>query len=235
MRPADIIEFTRQFYSKQQTVTWWNEKKIINSGLNSVEMSLIKQIPHKRGRLLLLGLGGGREAISFAEMGFQVTGIDFVTEMIEQAKKNFSMRNLQIDLLIQDISRLNVDEGVFDLVWLSAFMYSYVPTKKNRVDMLLRIYRALKPEGYFICQFWWKGNTKSPKWYEICKRALAWLTFGNTSYETGDMLHNNHEFIHGFISANDLRAEFSKGGFEIKHLIIPESGPMGSAILKKSI
>ena len=54
---------------------------------------------------------------------------------------------------MQEISRLDVPAGAYDVVWLSRAMYSCVPTRARRVEMVRRIARALKPGGFFLCQF----------------------------------------------------------------------------------
>ena len=38
----------------------------------------------------------------------------------------------------------------FDLALILAAMYSSIPTRERRVEMLQRIKAALKPEGYFV-------------------------------------------------------------------------------------
>jgi hypothetical protein len=79
-------------------------------------------------------------------------------------------------------------------------MYSCVPTKKRRVEMLRKISKALKPGGYFACQFNWDRRSKPSPTGELVRRAFALLTLGNLGYEKGDMLWGNVEFAHAFSS-----------------------------------
>lgn len=231
MRPDDLVEFGRQMYTRPHNVESWGRKDLVERGLNDAEMALLEHLPRKEGRLLLLGVGGGREAIPLARMGFDVTGVDFSPDMVEKAKENAAQRGVKIEGLVQEISELDLPAGAYDVVWLYAAMYSCVPTRQRRVAMLRRVRRALRPGGHFLCQFHWgTQHQHSPK-VELARRAVAYLTLGNLSYEPGDMLWHNVEFIHGFLSEDALRAEFEAGGFQVLHLQIREKWARGEAVL----
>ena len=60
----------------------------MDSGLDTDETALLKMVPFKEGKLLLLGTGGGREAIHLARIGFNVTGVDVVPEVVKKAEEN---------------------------------------------------------------------------------------------------------------------------------------------------
>ena len=80
MRPDDLVEFSRQSYAKPQDVESWAEDALVDSGLTAEELDLLAAVPATTGELLLLGVGGGREAIPLARMGFRVTGVDYVAD-----------------------------------------------------------------------------------------------------------------------------------------------------------
>jgi SAM-dependent methyltransferase len=233
MRPDDLMGFSRQTYTKPESVDFWSSSCFVDTGLNPEEVALLGIVPTKQGRLLLLGIGGGREAIHLARIGFEITGIDFAPEMVEKARENAIKRGVEISGLVQEISKLDVPAGAYDIAWLSAAMYSSVPTSKRRIKMLKRIEKALKPGGYFICQFHWNEKDKfSPK-VEFVRRAFAYLTLGNMWYEKGDMFWHNKDFIHAFSSKNELKSEFESGGFKLVEIYIPAQGMRGGAVLQK--
>ena len=147
MRPDDLVEFGRQTYTRPHNVASWGRSDLVERGLRPDETALLEKLPLKEGRLLLLGVGGGREAIPLARMGFDVTGVDFVPGMVELAKENAAQRGVRIEGLVQEISRLDVPASSYDVVWLCAAMYSCVPTRQRRVAMLRRIRQALRPGG----------------------------------------------------------------------------------------
>ena len=232
MRPDDLVEFSRQTYARPKDVESWNREELVDSGLSSDETALLEKVPLKEGQVLLLGVGGGREAISLGRIGFEVTGVDFVPEMIQRARKNATRHGVRIEGLVQEISKLDVSGEPFDMVWLSAGMYSSVPTRKRRIKMLKRIGNALRPGGYFACQFHWDTRGRSSPKVEFARKAFAFLTLGNLWHEKGDILWGNTEFLHGFSSKNELRSEFDEGGFEVVYIHIHEGMIRGEAALK---
>lgn len=235
MRPNDLVEFSRQTYAREKMVEDFGREDLMYSGLHPDEQALLERLPTKGGRLLLLGLGGGREAIPLAQMRFEVTGVDFVPEMVEKARENAARHGVKIKGLAQEISNIDVPVGAYDVAWLSAAMYSCVPTRGRRVEMLKRIGKALIPGGYFICQFRWDTGGEPAHIWEIARKIIAFLTLGNLWYEKGDMLSYNMEFVHAFSQEDEVRSEFAEGGFEVIHLHIAEEILLGGAVLRKPL
>ncbi|MBN1559364.1 class I SAM-dependent methyltransferase [candidate division KSB1 bacterium] len=235
MRPDDLIEFSRRHYARESSVAGWNREDIVADGLNEEEQQLLAHIPTRSGQLLLLGVGGGREAIIFAKSGYDVTGIDFIPAMVDGALQNAASQGLHIKGMVQELSSLELPD-TYDVVWLSAAMYSCIPTRRRRLKMLQSVHKALKPGGYFACQFHWAPQRRSSRLKERLLKLIGWLTFGNRSYERGDMLWGNVEFIHAFTSESDLRAEFAAGGFSVLWMNCPPEGTVrGEALLQKRV
>jgi SAM-dependent methyltransferase len=230
MRPDDLVEFSRLHYAKPEELGQWTGEAMVSSGLNPLEAALIAEVPVTSGRLLLLDIGGGREAIPLVRLGFEVTGVDFVPEMVRRAQENAAKHGVKINGLVQEVANLEVPPASYDIAWLSNSMYSSVPTQRRRLEMLRRIRRALRPGGFFICSFHWEKRGVPHK-AEFLRKIFAYVTRGNLWYEPGDMLWLNAEFIHAFSSEADLRAEFAAGGFKVFQLQIPETGVEGGAVL----
>lgn len=229
MRPDDLVEFSRQSYARD--VKYWGSEATVGEGLSPLESCLLEKVPLERGRALVLGVGGGRDAIPLARRGFEVTGVDFVPEMVQKAQENAARQGVKIAGLVQEISELEVPPGSYDLVWLAREMYSSIPTRHRRVKMLRRIQLALRPGGYFICTYHWETEEMfSPK-VEFVRKIFALLTLGNLEYEPGDMLWNHKEFLHAFSSEAELKSEFAAGGFTVLHRHIPEIGDNGGVVL----
>ena len=71
---------------------------------------------HPPGRALDLGCGTGTNVITLAKHGWEVTGVDFVGRAINQARKKAESAQVSVDLLVEDITRLDGISGEFDLV-----------------------------------------------------------------------------------------------------------------------
>jgi SAM-dependent methyltransferase len=234
MRPDDLVEFSRQTYARPHNIEAWAEDEIVDAGLSPDELELLAAVPTRTGDLLLLGVGGGREAVPLARMGFHVTGVDYVPSLVDRASENAARRGVCIEGLVQEISRLDVPACAFDVVWLSRSMYSCVPGRARRVDMVRRIARALKPGGLFLCQFLWRAEPLPPGRGGLVRRIVAACTLGNLAYEPGDMLWANIEFVHEFSSEHAVRSELEEGGLSIVHLHTHPSSKSGRAVCVKS-
>jgi len=237
MRPDDLVELGRESYSRGDMVEHFCDKDLVDSGLNSDELSILDEIPLKRGKILLLGLGGGREAIHLSRLGFEVTGIDFVPEMIEKALKNAASRGLKIEGQVQEVSKLDLPECFYDIIWFASGMYSSVPMKKRRIEMLHKIKKSLRNKGYLVCSFSFnKAYGLASPLREFLKKILVFMTLGNFWYERGDKITGNSEFLHSFYSVDLLSSEFESGGFEMLKISLPEKPSSWShALLKKRI
>lgn len=235
MKPDDLVEFSRQSYAKSQDVESWAEESLVDSGLQADELDLLSGLPEKKGKLLLLGVGGGREAIVLAKVGFQVTGVDYVPEMVTRAKENAAKRGLQINGLVQEISKLDVPFETYDVVWISRSMYSCVPTRARRVEMVQRIVKALKPGGYFLCQFQRGQVQQHSAKGRLLRRLIAVSTLGNLAVEQGDMLWWNIEFLHVFDSEDDIRSELEEGGLQVLRIQTEVNPVRGGVVCRKSL
>lgn len=234
MRPDDLIEFSRRSYGKPDDVEGWSEASLVDTGLSTDEVDMLALVPQKTGNLLLLGVGGGREAIPLAKMGYQVTGVDYVPAMVERAKENATRRGIHLEGLVQEISQLNVPINSYDIVWLSSAMYSCVPTRQRRIDMVRRIASALKPGGFFMCRFHFDPRQQLTKQGIFARRLIAACTLGNTAYQAGDILWGNIEFIHAFTTREEVQSELEEGGFQVIRLQTDPAAIRGWAICQKA-
>ena len=234
MRPDDLVAFSRESYARPRTVESWVEDSLVDSGLWEEELDLLRDVPTKQGELLLLGVGGGREAIPLARMGFRVTGVDYIPAMVARARENAARRGASLEGLVQEISRLEAPEGAYDVVWLSCAAYSSIPTRARRIEMVRRIARALKPGGYFLCQFHRDARTRLTRKGRFLRRLIAAGTLGNLAYEEGDMLWGNVEFLHAFASVEAVRAELEEGGLPVVRIQTDPGSIRGGAVCRKS-
>lgn len=229
--PQHLIEFNRKTYERKKEIESWGRKQLINDGLSETEKVIVKNLPVSSGKMLILGVGGGREAIPLAKMGFQVTGVDFVAGMIAKAQENARKEGVEIEGLVQEISELDIEEDFYDVIWLSTFMYSSIPSEKWRLRLLAKVREGLDTGGVFVCQFWYE-NINSRKGVERFRKVLAYLFLGNIHYQKGDRLWYDREFQHCFSNEAELRKEFTKLRFRIEKLVITPEIAQGFAILR---
>ena len=232
MRTDDLIEFSRQTYAIPEAVKIWGRDDLVDAGLTPDEIDMLDRVPLSHGRLLLLGVGGGREAVALGQKGFDVMGVDFIPQLLAKTKENCAKHNLRFAGLAQEISRIDVPAARFDVVWLGDGIYSSVPTSHRRVAMLKRIRNALKSDGYCICLFFWRRGKGIPRAVEWFRKCFGFLTGGNIHYEDGDTLFQNAEFIHEFSIEQKLKDELKQGGFRVEYFHISKEWMRGGTILR---
>jgi len=234
MKPDDLVHFSRDTYRSTASLHEWGSAAIVDSGLNVNEQSLLGDLGVKQGRLLLLGVGGGRDAISLAKRGFEVTGVDYVPEMAAAALENAKQRGVNITTFAHEITTLPRPTAPYDVIWFSISMYSVVPTRRRRVQMLTLLSAMLSPGGRVVCQFHYDPSRGPSRKSLLLRRAIAWLTLGNFSYEPGDTLWAGIEFAHLFRSREEFAEEIAAAGFEIAAFHIYADSPRGGAILHRT-
>jgi 2-polyprenyl-3-methyl-5-hydroxy-6-metoxy-1,4-benzoquinol methylase len=104
--------------------------------------------PAARPRLLDIGCGPGIYAELFCQKGFDVTGLDFSPPAIAYARDHAEAEHLSIRYLCKNYLDMEFDKA-FDVITL-IFCDFGVLSGEDRVRLLKKVYRALKPGGMFI-------------------------------------------------------------------------------------
>ena len=112
------------------------------------------------GRALDLGCGTGTNAITLAQNGWQVTGIDFVNRAIQVAQAKAHQGNLDIDFQTRDVTRLDDLTAPFDLVLDIGCFHSLSDADKKAYVHNLR--RLLAENGTFLLYAYFRLPDESP-------------------------------------------------------------------------
>ena len=118
------------------------------------------------GRILDVGCGTGLGASTLADLGFQVTAVDLIPEMIEEARRE---GHPEVNWLCAPFSRKLADKGSIDLVMSLGFLEYQERAGKELVKMR----RFLKPGGHLLLSV---PNTVSPQFSFGLSRAVFRLT-----------------------------------------------------------
>ena len=117
----------------QENITYWTRRapsysdvnqEELGGGQHSVWSRVIDQRIHSHFgnrsrdqiRLLDVGTGPGFFAIILAELGYQVTAVDYTEAMLNQARKNAGPLASIIDFRRMDAEQLTFPDGAFDVI-----------------------------------------------------------------------------------------------------------------------
>lgn len=118
----------------------YQEKKLVwSAGPNQFVHKEVSDM--KPGRVLDVACGEGRNALWMAELGWQVTALDYSPVAIEKARARAAEVGLDIDWRVADAT--TGIEGEYDLV---LFIYLHLPEAQTRASLNLAI-ESLAPGG----------------------------------------------------------------------------------------
>ena len=112
---------------------------------------LVKWANVRSGQSVLdVGCDTGVVAITAARIGARVRGVDLTPELLERARENAAVANVEIDFREGDAEALSFGDATFDVV-LSQFGHMFAP----RPDVAIReMLRVLKPGGTIAFATW---------------------------------------------------------------------------------
>ncbi len=100
------------------------------------------------GRALDLGCGTGTNAITLAQRGWQVTGVDFTPQAIRRARRKVIKNHVAVELLHEDVLNLPLEIGKFDLI-LDLGCFHSQPAARRR-KYILKINQLLADTGTYL-------------------------------------------------------------------------------------
>ena len=107
----------------------------------------IKKIAKKSDKILDQGTGVGQYAFSVYRQGFQnVVGMDFSSELLEQANENAKKLGYKIKFVKGDIRKMPFKDSEFKII-ISGGIVEHVPETETTIGELSRV---LKNQGWLL-------------------------------------------------------------------------------------
>lgn len=221
--PSDSIKSVSEKFNKKEEVI--SHSKDVADGFESWESDFIEEFMTKKGRVLDIGCGAGRETIALARLGFNVVGIDVSPKMIERAKENARKEGLSIKFEDRSAAELGYPDMSFDYILFSRGVYSFIPTHALRVRVLSELKRLLTREGIAVFSGYINPYFTGLKHYSsfIFRKMLALVLGKGFSSEFGDIRLRSVSdayslgncFCHFFSSPQEIKDEIEKSGLSL--------------------
>jgi SAM-dependent methyltransferase len=212
-----------QKFNEDVEVFYYSERAL--DGLDEQEQHLVEQYMRRRGRVLNIGCGAGREAFALAELGFQVVGIDVAPRMIEAASRLAASRGKNICFEVKSATNLDYTPQSFDYVFMSEGVYSLIPTRDLRIDVLRNVGKLLAPDGTLLLSALYRRAVVLSRvsLYGVFRRIAKRLLGRRLHSEPGDthVRYVSHAskasklcYMHLFADADEVWKEVSSAGID---------------------
>ncbi|HJQ98703.1 MAG TPA: class I SAM-dependent methyltransferase [Candidatus Polarisedimenticolaceae bacterium] len=99
------------------------------------------------GRVLVAGSGVGREALAIEALGYDVVGVDFSARMVEEARAAAAARGSKVVFVAGDLREHEEARHSLDAVFFTYDVYSFIPSRNARRQVVERLHRALARDG----------------------------------------------------------------------------------------
>jgi len=101
-------------------------------------------------KIIDIGCGTGRHSVELAKRGYQVTGIDLSSSLLERAREKAKAENLNIDFQKHDARKLPF-KNEFDLaIMIYEGAFPLMETDEMNYEILKNAYNVLKSKGKII-------------------------------------------------------------------------------------
>jgi SAM-dependent methyltransferase len=110
------------------------------------ERNLFRELLQPSDRVLLIGCGAGRDLLALKELGYDVTGLEPVPELVELARGHLERRGMNARILTGFAETVDL-EGSYDAVVFASLCYSSVRGSRSRIATLGRIKEHLARDG----------------------------------------------------------------------------------------
>lgn len=104
-------------------------------------------------KILDLCCGYGRHSIELARKGFEVVGVDISEKQVQHARERADRVEVKVDFRVGDARALEF-RSEFDFVINMFVSFGFFQSRDEDAAMLESVFRALKPTGRFLMDFW---------------------------------------------------------------------------------
>lgn len=129
--------------NQKQTWSKGDFNEIARQNVVMAEALVNETDPHAGQKVLDVACGSGTAALVTARRYCEVTGIDYVPELIDRARKRSEASGLKAKFLVADAQDLPFPDNTFDVV-LSVYGVQFAPEQEKAAAEMIRV---CKPGG----------------------------------------------------------------------------------------
>jgi 2-polyprenyl-3-methyl-5-hydroxy-6-metoxy-1,4-benzoquinol methylase len=179
----------------------------------------------ERHKLLLVGAGGGREAVALARRGVEVDAYECNPALVEYANRLLAREGLPASVRHLPRDEAPAEGGPYDGAIVGWSAYMLIQGRERRVAFLRGLRARMAPGAPLLLSFWTRAENASriPSVARVANAIRRVL--GRESVEPGDDLFPN--YLHHF-TEREVAGEMASAGFSIVRYVPHGPGPRES-------
>jgi 2-polyprenyl-3-methyl-5-hydroxy-6-metoxy-1,4-benzoquinol methylase len=182
------------------------------SGLFDWEETAVQRFFGSCRSVLIGAAGAGREAITLAQRGFEVTAFECHPGLVEQGRALVASLQLPIEFLRADPSQVPACLGVYDGMILGWDALSHVPSQAERVALLRECGSHVRNDGPLLLSFQARFPGRRHALVSRVASLVRRLRGDQLLAEEGDTLTG--DFRHTF-TREEIEQALDSAGFEM--------------------
>ena len=150
------------------------------------EAELFARYIHPGDSILIVGAGGGRDALPLLARGHAVTALDIAPRALQALTERARARGFTVPTLQASIAEASLPPAAFDVVLFSWFCLSYLHGAEERAQALSRSAKALRPGGRILLSYPFRGDSRPPASPAPSVVRIFARLFGGVEVDPGD-------------------------------------------------
>ncbi|MEM4331048.1 MAG: class I SAM-dependent methyltransferase [Candidatus Pacearchaeota archaeon] len=163
---------------KNQEEVWNRIAVSWNKYRNKPLKEVIEFLKEKKGKVLDLGCGSGRNFIESKRIEFYAC--DFSEEMIRLAKEKAKKEKMKVVIKKMENNKIPFEDNFFDYILCIAVLHC-IPKEEERKKIIQEMKRVLKKEGKILLSVWSKNHKKIRNLKDKKEAYIPWR-FSNETF-----------------------------------------------------